>query len=130
MDNPEGHESPILPLMMEDSKGYSSLEVVSGDAGFLSRENCDAIEALGAEPRLFPKRGTTLKRGGSDAWVRMLFSFIEDTQEWGIPFSIHRETGYSTLKRDFPLPLCRRLRGRRQTEAFTVVATTLRGCAI
>ncbi|MFQ5884547.1 MAG: hypothetical protein ACE5IO_05540, partial [Thermoplasmata archaeon] len=102
----------------------SSLEVVSGDAGFLSRENCNAIEALGAAPRLFPKRGTTLRRGGSDAWVHMLFSFIKDPQKWLREYHSRSiaEMGYSTLKRDFPLPLRRRLRGRRHTEAFT------RGC--
>jgi len=66
----------------EDSKGYTSLEVISGDAGFISRNNCTAIETLGAVPRLFPERGITFRRA-------------------------------------FPLPLRRRLRWRRNTEAFT-----------
>ncbi|MFQ6127384.1 MAG: transposase [Thermoplasmata archaeon] len=121
MENPDGNESPMLPSMMEDSKGYSFLEVVSGDAGFLSRENCTAIEDLGAAPRLFPKRGITLKRKGSDAWIHMLHSFIRDTQEWLREYHSRSiaESGYSIFKRDFPLPLRRRLRWRRRTEAFT-----------
>ncbi|MCK4366401.1 MAG: transposase [Thermoplasmata archaeon] len=121
MENPHGNESPMLPALMEDSKGYTSLEVVSGDAGFLSRENCTAIETLGAVPRLFPKRGTTFRRKGSDAWVHMLHSFIQDTQGWLREYHSRSiaEGGYSTFKRAFPLPLRRRLRWRRNTEAFT-----------
>lgn len=120
LESPHDSESPVLPSLLPEAGAFPALEVVSADAGFLSRDNVDAIAALGAKPRIMPKTSVSLKRKGSDAWVRMLRDLLADPQEWLREYHPRSlaETGYSTIKRDFPKPLRRRLKGRRDTEAF------------
>ena len=123
-DNPAAHESPIFtPLLEETANNYSSIKLVSLDAAFLSRDNCDLIEGVGAVPRIYPKKGTTLKRKGSWAWTEMLLDFIEDPQQWLHDYHLRSisETVFSTHKRDFPIPLRKRILRRRKKEAFSRV---------
>jgi len=120
-DNPAAHESPLFaPLLEETAGSYSSIELVSLDAGYLSRANCDLIEEVGAVPRIYPKEGTTLKRRGSWAWTEMLLDFMEDPQQWLREYHLRSisETVFSTYKRDFPIPLRKRILRRRKKEAF------------
>lgn len=122
-DNPMAHDSPFLPRLLQETAGnYSSVDLVCLDKAFLSRDNCDLIEGVGAIPRISLKRGITLKRQGSWAWAEMLLDFIEDPQEWLREY--HRrsisETTFSVYKRDFP-QLRRRITQRRKKEAFTRV---------
>ncbi|MEM2934279.1 MAG: hypothetical protein QXL78_05065 [Methanocellales archaeon] len=52
-----------------------------------------------------------MKKKGSKAWTEMLLSFIEDPQEWlreYHPRSIP-ESSFSVFKRDYPIPLRRRI---------------------
>lgn len=120
LEGPHDSESPVLPDLLPEAGAFPALEVVSADAGFLSRDNVDAIAALGAKPRIMPKTNVSLKSKGSDAWVRMLLDLLADPQDWLREYHPRSlaETGYSTFKRDFPKPLRRRLKGRRDTEAF------------
>lgn len=123
-DNPAAHESPLFaPLLEETSSNYSSIELVSLDEAYLSRDNCDLIEEAGAVPRIYPKKGTTLKRKGSWAWAEMLLDFIEDPQRWLRDYHLRSisETVFSTYKRDFPTPLRKRILQRRKKEAFSRV---------
>jgi transposase len=123
-DNPMAHDSPFLaPLLKETANSYSSIELVCLDEAFLSRDNCDSIEEVGAIPRIYPKKGTTLKRRGSWAWTEMLLSFINDPQEWLHDYHLRSisETVFSTYKRDFLTPLRRRILRRRKREAFSRV---------
>ena len=120
-DNPAAHESPLFaPLLEETASSYSSIELVSLDRGYLSRNNCDLIEGVGAVPRIYPKEGTTLKRRGSWAWTEMLLDFMEDPQQWLRDYHLRSisETVFSTYKRDFPIPLRKRIPRRRKKEAF------------
>ena len=56
-DNPAAHESPLFaPLLEETACSYSSIELVSLDEAYLSRNNCDLIEKVGAIPRIHPKK--------------------------------------------------------------------------
>jgi transposase len=120
-ENPMAHDSPFLsPLLQETVGNYSSIDLVCLDEAFLSRENCNLIEAAGAVPRISPKHGTTLKRRGSWAWTEMLLDFIEDPQEWLREYHLRSisETVFSAFKRTFPIPLRKRLVLRRKMEAF------------
>ncbi|MFQ5815713.1 MAG: transposase [Candidatus Hydrothermarchaeaceae archaeon] len=121
-ENPQAHESPYFePLLAETASCYERIDLVPADSAYLSRHNCDLIAGVDAIPRIYPKQGITLKRRGSKAWTEMLLSFIEDPQEWlreYHPRSIS-ETAFSVFKRDFPLPLRKRIKLRRKQEAFT-----------
>ena len=123
-ENPMAHDSPFFgPLLHETVSGYSSVELVCLDEAFLSRDNCDLIEGVGAVPRISLKRGVTLKRRGSWAWTEMLLDFIEDPQQWLREYHLRSisETVLSTYKRDFSVPLRRRILRRRKREAFSRV---------
>jgi len=123
-DPPTAHESPFfLSLLQETASNYSSIELVCLDRGYLSRNNCDLIEEVGAVPRIYPKERTTLKRKGSWAWAEMLLDFIEDPQRWLRDYHLRSisETVFSTYKRDFPTPLRKRILRRRKKEAFSRV---------
>lgn len=121
-DSPMANESPFFAPLLEKTAGiYSSIELVCADRGHLSRENCQLVADLGAVPRIYPKEGITLKRKGHWAWTEMLLEFIEDPQEWLRDYHAHSisETVNSTLKRDFPIPLRKRILQRRKKEAFS-----------
>jgi transposase len=122
-DNPMAHDSPFFPQLLRETAGnYSSVNLVCLDEAFLSRDNCNSIEGVGAIPRISLKRGITLKRKGSWAWTEMLLDFIEDPQEWLREY--HRrsisETTFSVYKRNFA-QLRRKIPLRRKKEAFSRV---------
>jgi len=123
-EEPSDNESPYFePLLVETASRYTRIDLVPADAAYISRHNCDLIASVGAIPRIYPKRGITLKKKGSKAWTEMLLSFIEDPQEWlreYHPRSIP-ESSFSVFKRDYPIPLRRRIKLRRKQEAFTRV---------
>jgi transposase len=123
-DPPTAHESPFFSsLLQETASNYSSMELVCLDRGYLSRNNCDLIEEVGAVPRIYPKEGTTLRRKGSWAWAEMLLDFIKDPQRWLREYHLRSisETVFSTYKRNFPVPLRKRILRRRKKEAFSRV---------
>ncbi|KXA94300.1 hypothetical protein AKJ65_04840 [candidate division MSBL1 archaeon SCGC-AAA259E19] len=120
-DNPYAHESPYFePLLEETASRYVQIDLVSGDAAYLSRDNCDSVEDFGGTPRFYPKEGITLRREGSWAWTDMLLDFMEDPQEWLREYHTRSnvESGFSTFKRDFLAPLRKCIGRRRKTEAF------------
>ncbi len=122
--NPEGNESPYLePLVIETAKKYGEVDLVTGDAAYISRENCNIIASIGAIPRIYPKKGISLRQKGSKAWTDMLLCFITDPQKWLEEYHSRSisETANSTYKRDFPVPLRRKINLRRKQEAFTRV---------
>ncbi len=133
-ENPEGNESPYLGhLVMETAKKYDEVDLVTGDAAYISRENCNTIASIGAVPRIYPKQGITLRQKGSKAWTGMLLSFINDPQKWLEEYHSRSisETANSTYKRDFPVPLRRRINVRRKQEALPgFVLITLKGGVI
>jgi len=120
-DNCRAHESPFFePLLEETADRYEQVELVSADAAYLSRDNCDLVEEYGGVPRIFPKKGSTLRRRGSWAWSEMLSDFVEDPKEWLREYHTRSnvESGFSAFKRDFLAPLRKCIGRRRKTEAF------------
>ncbi len=111
-ENPDANESPYLePLVLETAEKYNKVDLITEDAGYISRANRNIIASIGAILRIYPKQGITLKQRGSKAWTDMLLSFINDPEEWLEEYHSRSisETANSTYKRDFPLPLRRRM---------------------
>ncbi len=115
------NECPTLkPLLEATVKRHGALNgaIVTGDAAFLSRDNCTLIEDYGGVPRIFPKRGVTLAPQGHRAWTRMLTTFLENPQGWLRDYHARStsECGWNRDKHRNPRPLRRRLHRRRGTE--------------
>ena len=120
-ENPTDNESPYLePLLAETASCYERIDLISGDAAFLSRHNCDLVAGVGAVPRIYPKQWITLRRKGSTAWEEMLLDFIDDPQEWLRSYHPRAisESAYSAFKRVSPIPLRKRKTLRKKLEAF------------
>ena len=117
--SPFSNESPYLrPLLEQVVELYAMVAKVCVDSGLLSRENCALIEGAGALPRMFPKKGLSMKARGSPAWRRMMVEFVEETQTWLREYHSRSivETVNSTLKRLFVVPLRKKLVERKATE--------------
>jgi len=117
--SPFSNESSYLrPLLEEVIELYAMVAKVCVDSGLLSRENCTLIEKAGAVPRVFPKKGVSIRAKGSQAWRRMMVEFVEDTQAWLKEYHSRSivETVNSTLKRLFVVPLRKKLVERKATE--------------
>ncbi|MDR0461610.1 MAG: hypothetical protein LBH62_09370 [Nitrososphaerota archaeon] len=122
VDRPSDHESPYFErLLRETAAWYGRLDLVGGDAVYLSRHNCDLVAVLGVVPRFYPKKGTTLRQKGSAVWRKMFEDLVSDPQKWLEDY--HKRSNvegcFSTLKRDNPLPLRKKLDDRKEQEAFT-----------
>lgn len=117
--SPFSNECPYLrPLLEQVVELYAMVAKVCVDSGLLSRENCTLIEEAGALPRMFPKKGLSMRTKGSPAWRRMMLEFVEETQQWLREYHSRSivETVNSTLKRLFVVPLRKRLVERKATE--------------
>jgi transposase len=111
-----GGECPwLVPLLDQTNQEFEKIGLVMGDGAYLSRDNCTFIESIGAKPRIFPKKNTSINADGSPAWKRMLFDFINDTQSW--MFDYHKrscsESVNNSLKTSMPRPLLKRRDDRR-----------------
>ena len=128
--SPFSNECPYLrPLLDQVVELYAMVAKVCVDSGLLSRENCTLVERAGALPRMFPKKGISIKTKGSAAWRRMMLEFIEDTQAWLREYHSRSivETVNSTLKRLFVVPLRKKLVERKATELLArIVVYNLR----
>ncbi len=123
-ENPDANESPyFVPMLRLTHENYKDIDLVAGDAAYIARINCTAVADLGAIPRIYPKQGLTLKMKGSSAWTKMLFTLINDPQTWLEEYHCRSicETVNSTFKRDFPIPLRKKLDDRKKQEVFTRV---------
>lgn len=121
-EEPEDHESPYFEALLTTTAAcYTRIDLVTADSAYLSRPNCDLIAGHRAVPRIYPKTGIALKRRGSKAWADMLLCFIDDPQQWLREYHKRSisETANSTLKRDYPTPLHKRIKLRRKQEAYT-----------
>jgi len=119
---PTDHESPYFKsLLYETAARFGRLDLVVGDAAYLSRANCDLVAGVGGVPRFYSKKGTSLRQKGSAAWHKMLADLISDPQKWLKDY--HKRSNiedcFSTLKRDNPLPLRKKLDKRKQQETFS-----------
>jgi len=82
-------------------EGLDDIESVSGDCGYLSRRNCELIEAKGATPYLKPRRQSPEKITGPPAWRRMIRSYRRNNCRWMKHYHMRSmaETAFSAIKR-------------------------------
>lgn len=72
-----GEDNVIFREHIADVSKDFDVEEWSGDSAYLSRENCNAVCAIGAEPWIRLKSNTTTKAKGSPGWRKMVRGFRE-----------------------------------------------------
>ena len=93
------HDSPILKgLLRPIPKGVGDTCL---DAAYLSRQNCTLIAKKGRSPIIKPKRNTTIRKRGSQAWRDMMTLWFEDEATFLKRYHQRSkaESVYSALKR-------------------------------
>ena len=73
------HNEVLREHIKEVAKSFEVKEW-SGDRAYLSRENCNAVAAVGAEPWIKLKSNTTAKTKGSPAWRWMVLEFRQNPE--------------------------------------------------
>lgn len=99
----EVHDSTQLAALL-DSLPLDYIEAVTADAGYLSRNNCDLIEAKGAKPYIKLKKNIEVIRAfGSKAWVNMILDWRADPKAWNRKYHLRSsaESAFSAIKRRF-----------------------------
>jgi transposase len=94
-------DSPQLENLLSS---LYDVEAVAADGAYLSRHNCDLIEARGAKPYIKPKKNITIIRSfGSKAWKNMLIDYWNKPNEWNKIYHLRSsaETAFSAIKRKF-----------------------------
>ncbi len=68
------NESPHFKALLDDTAKIFSVKEVLADAGYLSKENVKAVEAIGAVPFIMGKKRVNVpgRRGNMSAWGAML----------------------------------------------------------
>ncbi|MFQ6096019.1 MAG: transposase [Candidatus Bathyarchaeia archaeon] len=118
----EASDSPQLKKLL-DSLPLEDVEAVAADSAYLSRENCDLIEAIGAKPYIKPKRNSTARSHGSRAWRNMILNHRENPEEWNKRYHIRSsaETAFSVIKRRFGYQLSSIRKDLQRKELMTKV---------
>jgi transposase len=112
-----------------DSLPLVNIEAVTADAAYLSRVNCDLVEAIGAKPYINLKKNVTMLRAkGSRAWFNMVLYYQRHPEAFKKVY--HRrsvaETAFSAIKRKFGHQLSSTRRDNQRKELMTrVVAYNL-----
>jgi transposase len=97
------HDSTQLTALL-DSLPLDDIEAVTADAGYLSRRNCDLIEAKGAKPHIKIKKNIHVIRAwGSRAWVNMILEWRKDPKAWNRKYHMRSsvKSAFSAIKRKF-----------------------------
>ena len=99
------------------------MEAVAADSAYLSRRNCDIIDAIGAKPYIKLKWNSTARSHGSKAWRSMILDYRENSEEWNKRYHIRSsaETAFSTIKRRFGYRLSSIRRDLQRKELMTKV---------
>jgi len=67
------HDSVFFPDLVRQTSMNFKMKLISADAGYLSRQNCNVADDLGIVPYILPREGVTTKGKGSLAWRKMLY---------------------------------------------------------
>jgi len=124
--NGPGSESPFLiPLLRETAGMFSRIDLVTGDAAYYTLDNCDAIAACGAKPRIYPRIDASINADGSWDKKRMLMDMVTDAQLWLEEFHNRSisESVNSVLKCRFPRPFLKRREDRLDNEGLDKACT-------
>lgn len=79
-----------------DSLSLDDVEPVTVDAGYLSRRNCDSIEAKGAKPYIRIKKNIrAICAFGAKAWVDMILEWRADLKAWNRKYHLGSSAEYA-----------------------------------
>lgn len=104
MEVTDAYKSDAVQLgNLLESLPIDDIEAVAADSAYLSRRNCDLIEAKGAKPFIKLKRNVKGKSHGSKAWKNMVHDYRRNPEGWKqkYHFRSSAETAFSALKRKF-----------------------------
>lgn len=76
------NDSPELKKLVNETAQNFSMEEVSADKAYLSRDNMDLIEEKGAVPFIPFKKGSTEKSKGSIIWKKMYHYFMLNNEDF------------------------------------------------
>ena len=117
-------DAPILKRLVRQI-GLKEMEEIALDSAYLARWVCSMLEERGVEGILIkPKRNTTARSHGSQAWRRMVLNYLEDKASFLDRYNKLRpraETTFSSLKRTIAHWLRSRKKTMQRKEAFTCV---------
>lgn len=99
----KGGDSEILREHIREVAERFRVEEWSGDSKYLSRENCNAVSDIGAEPWFKLKSNVTAKAKGSPSWRRMVRAFQEEPELANAKYHKRSncESTFSAKKRKF-----------------------------
>lgn len=97
---------------------HPGMGMLLGDGLYAGRPQVDLVAKAGVVPRFLPRRNTTLKRLGVDAWVTMLVAMARDPQRWFSEYHLRSisETGFGVINPD--VRIRKRLDARKRTESL------------
>jgi transposase len=104
MEITDAYQSDAVQLgNLLQSLHIDDIEAVAADSAYLSRRNCDIVEAIGAKPFIKLKRNVKGKSHGSKAWKNMVHDYRRNPEEWKqkYHFRSSAESAFSALKRKF-----------------------------
>ena len=95
------NDSIVFPYLINDID--ANLGVVRADAGYLSKDNVQLIEDLGAVPFIKPKSCSKMLSCGRPAWRHMIFRYRKGPELFLKEYNQQRraEAFFSKLKRRF-----------------------------
>ena len=119
-DHSIGELSHFPAIMAQTAEMCPSMEVMLGDALYSSRNTCSTVDSYGVKSYFLPKSNVTFKAKGVESWERMLYDFMNNTQEWLENYHMRSisETVNSMIKSKMPSKIRKRLPQRKRTEEY------------
>lgn len=96
------------------------VSVVRADKGYLSRDNVQLVEDMGAVPYIKPKSSSTMESKGRFAWRHMHFRYRKDMEAFHEEYNQQRraEAFFSKMKRRFGPSVRSRIGTMRRREVW------------
>ncbi len=98
------HESPYFKELLDDTAKIFNIKEVSADAGYLSKDNVQAISDIGAAPFIMGKKNVNVPmRGPMSAWGAMLRMWKNHQMEFAEKYHKRSnvESTFGMMKRKF-----------------------------
>ena len=130
-DHHIGELSQFDDVMKQTHDNAPHIKIMLGDGLYANRPVCKTTASYNVALYSIPKSNATLKSKGVKEWSRMTYELVLDPQGFLSVFhgrSIS-ETVNSMMKRREPIPLRKRLPGRKDTEEYLkIIIHNLRQC--
>lgn len=108
----------LFPYLLDDID--ATVGVVRADKGYLSRDNVQMVEDMGAIPYIKPKSSSTMESKGKFAWRHMQFRCREDPARFLREYNQQKraEAFFSKMKRRFGSSIRSRIGTMRRREVW------------